>query len=130
VLTTCRAALLAAIVALPAASALGAEPAIRGMRAEPDVALPSTSRVIAAVSVTLGLTVGAIWLMKRFWPQAVARRFGTGVITVVAHANVTPSLRAHIVQIDGARILIVEGKPGIALATLPAAQPPGTAADP
>jgi hypothetical protein len=102
---------------LPAATPAAA--GISGLREQPELAFPSMTRVVVAVVITLGLAAGAIVLLKRLVPGMAVRRTQGGDIKVLAHTNVTTSLRAHVLEIDATRVLIVEGRNGIGLALLP-----------
>jgi hypothetical protein len=121
-LATARGLILVALclsAAMAAPGALASPPTIEGMRSQPELALPSVTRVIVAATITLGLAAIAIVLLKRLAPNTAARRTGGGVIRVLARANVTTGLRAHVVEIDATRVLIVEGRNGVGLTLLP-----------
>jgi hypothetical protein len=120
-----RGLLIATLCLGPWIAGLGAAPdgptapAISGMGAQPELGMPDVTRVILAVVITLGAAAGAIVLLKRWIPGTASRRTGAGVITVLARANVTPHLRAHVVEVDTNRVLIVEGRSGVGLTLLP-----------
>jgi flagellar biogenesis protein FliO len=112
-------ALLYRIASADALAATAAAPVIGGMSSQPELGLPSMTRVILAVVVTLSLAAAAIVLLKRFLPGTAARRTQGGVIKVLARTNVTSSLHAHVLEIDSTRVLIVEGRNGVSLTLLP-----------
>lgn len=111
-------------------AATASSPGIGGMRSQPDLGLPSATRVVVAVVITLALAAGVIVLLKRLMPGIAARRTQAGIIKVLARTNVTNSLHAHVLEIDATRVLIVEGRNGVSLTLLPRAdsneKPPST----
>jgi len=77
--------------------------------------------VVVSVVITLALAAGAVVLLKRLMPGIAARRTQGSIIKVLARTNVTNSLRAHVLEIDTSRVLIVEGRIGVSLTLLPRA---------
>lgn len=96
---------------------------IGGMQSQPELPFPSLMRIVVAAVITLALAVGVIVLLKRLAPGIGVHRANGSVIKVVARTNVTPNLRAHVLEIDASRVLIVEGRNGTALTLLPRAEP-------
>ena len=113
-----------------ALAATASSPGISGMHSQPDLGLPSATRVVVSVVITLALAAGAVVLLKRLMPGVAARRTQGGIIKVLARTNVTNSLHAHVLEIDTTRVLIVEGRSGVSLTLLPRAdsneKPPST----
>ena len=95
-----------------------AAPVIGGMRGQPDIGLPSMTRVIVAVVITLGLMVGGLVALKRFMPNITMRRTPGNLVKVLGRAHITPSLQAHVLEIDAARVLVVEGRRGLSVTIL------------
>jgi|SRR5580698_1498445 flagellar biogenesis protein FliO len=104
--------------------AQAAAPVISGMHAQPDLALPSMTRVIVSVIIALALAAGVLYLLKRFLPNIGVRGVHDGFIKVLGRAHVTPKLQAHILQIDSTRVLVVESRHGVTLTVLPATAAP------
>jgi flagellar biogenesis protein FliO len=104
--------------------AQAAAPIISGMHAQPDLALPSVTRVIVSVIVALALAAAVIYLLKRFLPNIGVRGAHDGFIKVLGRAHITPKLQAHILQIDSTRVLVVESRHGVNLTVLPATGAP------
>jgi flagellar biogenesis protein FliO len=100
--------------------AQAAAPVITGMHAQPDLALPSMTRVIVSVIIALTLAAGVLYLLKRFLPNIGVRGVHAGFIKVLGRAHVTAKLQAHILQIDSTRVLVVESRHGVTLTVLPA----------
>jgi len=101
--------------------AQAAAPVISGMHAQPDLALPSMTRVIVSVIIALALAAAVIYLLKRFLPNIGVRGVHDGFIKVLGRAHVTARLQAHILQIDSTRVLVVESRHGVNLTVLPGA---------
>jgi flagellar biogenesis protein FliO len=99
--------------------AQAAAPVISGMHAQPDLVLPSMTRVFVSVILALALAAGVIYLLKRFLPNIGVRGVHDGFIKVLGRAHVTPRLQAHILQIDSTRVLVVESRHGVNLTVLP-----------
>jgi flagellar biogenesis protein FliO len=103
-----------------------AAPAISGMHAQPDLGLPSMTRVVVAIIVTLGVVVAALVVFKRWLPDLAPRRPNTGVIKVLGRTHVTPALQAHLLEVGATRVLVVESRHGVNLTVLPAADEKAT----
>lgn len=100
------------------AVAEAATPAISGMRAQPDLGLPSVTRVIVAIVVTLGVVAAALVMLKRWIPDMALRRASPGVIKVLGRAHLTPNLHAHLLEVEATRVLVVEGRHGVNVTVL------------
>jgi hypothetical protein len=95
---------------------------IEGLRPEPDLPLPSATRVVVAAALTIALAIGALWLLKRWLPRLNARaQNGSAALKVLGRTSLSRSLRVHVVEIEATRFLIVEGRGGVDLAVLPPA---------
>lgn len=100
--------------------------AIQGLHAQPELSFAIILRIVAAMAVTLLLAAGSLILLRRFAPRFSARRLG-GDVKVLGGANITRDLRAHVIEYDSIRILVVEGRSGIGLTVLshPSRSDPG-----
>jgi flagellar biogenesis protein FliO len=116
------AALAASVGTMAACAPAAAEVTqhISGLQAHPDLPMPSATRVVAAVIVTLALAAGTLVLVKRFLPKYAGRLdYAGNAIKVLARSSISRSLRVHLIEVDTSRVLIVEGRAGIELAVLP-----------
>ena len=84
--------------------------------------LPSAARVLGGILVTLALAAGGIVAMKRVLAKTNGRWASPQGIRVAGKAILSSSLRAHLLEIDAARVLVVEGRNGIGLTVLPTPQ--------
>jgi flagellar biogenesis protein FliO len=91
---------------------------IVGMSGGGGLALPSVTRVAAGVLVTLALAFGGIMVMKRILLKTDGRWSPHG-FRILGKAILGPSLRAHLIEVEAARVLVVEGRTGIGLTVLP-----------
>ncbi len=116
---------LVAVVTGYAAVAADATQHISGLQQHPDLPLPSATRVVVAVMVTLALAAGTLVLVKRYLPK-YARHvdYAGNVIKVLARSSISRTLRVHVIEVDNNRVLIVEGRGGVELTVLPQHQPP------
>lgn len=85
-----------------------------------DLAIPGFGRVVLGFLVTAGLAIGAAYAIRRFWPGLHTRGVVGRRVRPLGHAAVSRSLTVHLVEVDGARVVIAEGRAGIGLTTLPA----------
>jgi hypothetical protein len=81
---------------------------------------PSLWRIVAGLLLTLALAAGIPLAIRRLWPALLERRSLTGAIRPVDRAAVSASLTVHLVEVDGVRMVIAEGRHGIDMAMLPA----------
>lgn len=84
--------------------------------------LPSAARVLGGILVTLALAAGGIVAMKRVLAKTSGRWTSPHGIRIAGKAVLGSSLRAHLLEIDAARVLVVEGRNGIGLTVLPTPQ--------
>jgi hypothetical protein len=106
-----------------------ARPALRG----PDLGFPGAGRVLLGFLLCAGLALGATILLRRYLPGATLLKGTPGFdIRVLGRARVETSLRVHVVEASGARVLIAEGRNGVSAVVLPggAALPPSSGAAP
>jgi flagellar biogenesis protein FliO len=95
-----------------------------GLR-EPDADLPGIGRVVLVLVFTLAVAVAAIYAIRRFWPQPLGQRSGTARLS--AQLAVSSSLKLHFVDVDGATLVVAEGRGGVAIAELEKRAPRGAA---
>jgi hypothetical protein len=88
-----------------------------------DLAIPGLGRVVVGFLITAGLAIGAAHAIKRFWPGVLTRGVSGKRVRPLGHAAVSRTLTVHLVEVDGARVVIAEGRAGIGLTTLPADAP-------
>lgn len=96
-------------------------PDLRG----PDVGFPGIGRVLLGFGLCAALALAATFLLRRYWPAVGFIKGNTEVagIRVVGRARVEASLRLSVVETAGTRVLIAEGRNGVAAVVLaPAAQ--------
>ena len=91
---------------------------IGGMSGSGGLELPSAMRIVGGVLLTLALAVGGIVALRRVLLKTDSRWTSPG-IRLLGKAIVTPSLRAHLLEVDASRILVVEGRSGIGMTVLP-----------
>jgi hypothetical protein len=117
----------------PAADSPPAVPThIAGLRTEPNLPMPSATRVIVVAFLTIALAAGTLLVVKRGLPRNFLRTDRTpAALKVVTRASLSRSLHLHVVEFEADRILIVEGRSGLEVAVLKApaatAEPPASA---
>lgn len=79
-------------------------------------------RVVAGVVITLGLALGGIVALKKILLKTDGR-FSSQGMKILGRAVLGTSLRAHLLEVDASRVLVVEGRSGIALTVLPGETP-------
>jgi flagellar biogenesis protein FliO len=83
------------------------------------VQMPSMWRVVFVFLLIVGLAVGAAHVLRRFSPKLARGLTQQGALRVIDRATVNAGLRVHLVEADGARILIAEHRAGISMLQLP-----------
>lgn len=91
---------------------------IEGMTGGGGLALPSVTRMLTGIVITLALAFGGIVAMKRVLLRTDGRWAFHG-IKVVGRASLGSSVRAHLLEVGASRVLVVEGRSGIGLTVLP-----------
>lgn len=84
-----------------------------------DLGVPGVGRIVLVFIVTVAVGVGAIVLLRRMPRKFLRRESASGAIQVLDRADLGASLRVQLVQVEGRRIVIAEGKGGVGLAVLP-----------
>jgi len=106
-------ALLASAVARAAEPTRGPLGGVQG----PDLPFPSVGRLIFGFLFTVLLAVGAAYALKRWWPL-LSRRRGipmTGSIRTVDRTVVSATLSVYVLEVEGTRFLVAEGRSGISV---------------
>jgi hypothetical protein len=82
--------------------------------------LPGIGRVVLGFLLTAGLAVGIAYALKRWWPGALLARRPLGAqIRTISRTAVTRTLVVHLVEVDGARVVIAEGRTGVGVSVIP-----------
>lgn len=87
------------------------------------VQLPSLWRVILVFLLVAGLAVAAAYGLRRFSPKFARAIAQQGALRVIERAQINAGLRVHLVEADGARVLIAEHRAGISMLQLPGSAP-------
>jgi flagellar biogenesis protein FliO len=108
--------------AAPARGALG------GVQGGPDLPFPSIGRLVFGFLFTVVLAVGAAYLLKRWWPM-LSRRRGmttTGGIRTIDRTVVSATLSVYVLEVEGTRYLVAEGRGSLSLTPIQPADQPST----
>jgi flagellar biogenesis protein FliO len=112
----------AAVAADPSGSLKGA--AGTGVAELP---FPSVGRLVVGFLVTVGLAIGIAYAIRRWWPMLAARRTGASGIRTLDRAVVSNTLSVYVLEVEGARYLVAEGRGGVAVTrTQPSPNEPST----
>ncbi len=84
-----------------------------------DLPFPGPGRIVAGFLITVALAVAAAYLLRRFWPNALKRRTTGTHIRLVDRTAVSTTLTLSIVEIDGSRFLVAEGRGALGVTALP-----------
>jgi len=87
----------------------------------PDLPFPSIGRVVFGFLLTVGLAVGAAYLLRRWWPTLSRRRTGATSIRTLDRSVVSTTLSVYLLEVEGVRFLVAEGRSGISLTRAPRA---------
>jgi hypothetical protein len=85
------------------------------------IGFPSVGRVVLGFLFTVGLAVGFAFVLRRGWgwPLLLRRKTLNSRMRVVDRAAVSRTLTVHLVEVDGARVIIAEGRGGVGVSVLP-----------
>ena len=124
-LTTAAAAvcLTASRLAVAAADAVQASPKGKFGTSVDDLVFPSIGRVVLGFLVTVVLAVALAFLIRRVWPSMLGKRLSSGTIKPIERTAVSATLTVHLVEVDGIRITVAEGRSGVGVAVMPAPHP-------
>jgi len=90
-----------------------------------DVGLPGAGRVALGFLVTVALALGAAVVLKRAgmlqraWPAVFKRRMGESRIRPLDRQPISATITIHLVEVDGTRVLIAEGRGSMAITVMP-----------
>jgi hypothetical protein len=90
-----------------------------------DVGLPSVGRVAFGFLLTVGLAVGAVvvlqrtGLLQRTWPAVFKRNVSAARIRPLDRRPVSATVTVHLIEVDGVRMVIAEGRGAMGLSVLP-----------
>lgn len=88
--------------------------------------LPSAGGVLFGFLITVGLAVAVLLFLQRSGvlqrglPGLFKKREGVSNIRPIERVPVSPSLIVHLVEVDGVRVLIAEGRGAVGVTVLPA----------
>jgi hypothetical protein len=122
-----RLAPAAFILTLPAAlfaadSATSTSPKAHFGASVQDLGFPSLGRVVLGFLLTVALGVGTVIVMRRFWPALLQRKSASATIRPIDRTSVSATLTIHVVEVEGIKMVVAEGRSGVGVAILPAAQ--------
>ena len=86
-----------------------------GLR-QPDTDIPGIGRVLLVLAFTLAVALAASYTLKRFWPQSLRQRSGSARVS--AQISLSRSLKLHVVDLEGATLVVAEGRGNVAIAEL------------
>jgi hypothetical protein len=84
-----------------------------------NLGFPSVARVVFGFLLTVGLAVGVAFVLRRGWPLVLRREPLGSRVRSVDRAAVSRTLTVHLVEVDGARVIIAEGRSGVGIAPAP-----------
>jgi hypothetical protein len=98
-----------------------------GTQAE-SLAFPSAGRVVAAFAITVVIAGGLALALRKAWPLLSSRAATSTSIRSLGRATLSRTLTVHLIEIDGVRVVMAEGRGAIGMTVLPAV-PANTARD-
>jgi|GEM_PF-1845536 hypothetical protein len=84
------------------------------------LAFPSIARLIVGFLFTVGLAFGAAFVLRRLWPLFRKRRVSSSNVQLLGRTAVSRTLTVHLIEIDGARLAVAEGRSGVAITVMAA----------
>jgi hypothetical protein len=94
-------------------------PSLRGaLGTQADLPFPSVGRIVLAFLLTAGLAVGLALAARRLWPLLARRRATASGIRTLDRSVVSTSLSACVIEVEGTRFLVIEGRSGVAVTQL------------
>jgi hypothetical protein len=80
---------------------------------------PSVGRVVFGFLITVALAVGVAFVLRRGWPLVLRRNsLGSGIRSL-DRAAVSRTLTVHLVEVEGTRVIIAEGRSGVGITLVP-----------
>jgi hypothetical protein len=84
-----------------------------------NLGFPSVGRVVFGFLLTAALAVGVAFVLRRRWPLDFRRKpLGSGMRSL-DRAAVSRTLTVHLVEVEGTRVIIAEGRSGVGIALVP-----------
>lgn len=77
-------------------------------------------RVVFVFLLMVGLAVGAAYAVRRYSPKFASALVQRGPLRVIDRTALHGGLRVHLVEADGERVLIAEGRAGVSMLRLAA----------
>jgi hypothetical protein len=90
-----------------------------GTQAE-SLAFPSVARVVAGFVITALIAAGAALALRKAWPLLSSRATSSANIRPLGRTALSRTLTVHLVEIEGVRVLMVEGRGTVGMTVLPA----------
>jgi hypothetical protein len=84
-----------------------------------NLGFPSVARVVFGFLLTVGLAVGVAFVLRRGWPLVLRRKRLGSRISSLDRAAVSRTMTVHLVEVDGARVIIAEGRSGVGITLAP-----------
>jgi flagellar biogenesis protein FliO len=82
------------------------------------ISTPGIGRVVAAFVIVAALAVGAAMALRRVLPRFTGVPLTGNTVRILERANLGAGTRAHLVQVEGEKLLVVENRTGLAIAVL------------
>jgi flagellar biogenesis protein FliO len=82
------------------------------------ISTPGIGRVAVAFVIVAALAVGAAMALRRALPKLTGVPLTGNTVRILERANLGPGTRAHLVQVEGEKLLVVENRTGLAIAVL------------
>ena len=79
----------------------------------------SVARVVFGFLLTVGLAVGVAFVLRRGWPLVLRRKPLGSRMRSLDRAAVSRTMTVHLVEVDGARVIIAEGRSGVGITLAP-----------
>ena len=83
---------------------------------------PSVARVVFGFLVTVALAVGVAFVLRRgwpVWPLVLGRKPPGSGMRSIERAAVSRTMTVHLVEVEGTRVIIAEGRSGVGIAVMP-----------
>lgn len=87
------------------------------------LALPGVGRVVLAFALVAALAVGIVAALRRVLPKFSALPAASGNLRVLNRLNLGGGLRVYAVQYENRKVLLAEGRHGLALSVLDDKEP-------
>ena len=84
---------------------------------------PSLGRVVVVFVLTVALAVGAVVVLRRFWPTLLKRKNPASGIRSLDRTALSATLTVHVVEVEGVKMVVADGRNGVSVTILPATPP-------